>query len=179
MSLRDTQNQNKGFSMVEVMVVVAILAVIGGISFSLLNVVPQRHVSSCAESLITHVEKTRTDAMSYQDATLYIYQESDGIYVREDVTKNGSVETGERIKIGESGIKVSFKDSALEHSLGDGHYLQLLFDHSTGGFEDRYNFTDDSGLLDVGQACSGITVSVEDYEIDLKLSKQTGKISYD
>lgn len=165
--------QNKGFSVLEVVIVIAVIAILGSVSLFMLNSVPNRKVANCAENIMVQVEQTRTSAISFQNASIVILKKADGVYLKQNVTKNNTTQSTET-KIGDADIKVEYKipPSAAYTELTASNELEICFNRSTGSFENS-----ELNGADAGQACSGIRVSKGDYAIELKLSKITGKIT--
>ncbi len=61
--MRFTIKQQKGFSLVELVVVMAIIGIIAGFSFMGMNIIRQERVNSRTRQLLSDIQKTRADAM--------------------------------------------------------------------------------------------------------------------
>lgn len=121
------QNQ-KGFSLVELIVVIAIMAVLGTVGVLSFATVTGRQVTSCAKELESYIGQTRIQALSRKKAELKIFTRSDGVYV------NLSVE-GRDIKIGRSGLQVRYTtNTGASVELSETECLVLTFDRSSGAF---------------------------------------------
>lgn len=117
----------KGFSLVELIVVIAIMAVLSTVGVLSFAVVSGRYVSSCAEELISYIGDTRMEALSRASAELEIFVKNDGVYV------HPSVEARD-IKIGKAGIEVSYTAGGANVTLSETERLVLSFDRSSGAF---------------------------------------------
>lgn len=177
---------NRGFSLVELIVVIAILSVIAGVSVSMLGVVPKARVNSCAKKLVSQLEKTRTNSLSFKDASLYLYRDTDGIYADLVIDKGGTspVTLTERIGDKELTVKYTLADGTgggTTYELGNvsdgGAKLILSFNRSSGAF--KYpSIMDGTGLGPTEQTvyCNKITISYGSRVREIKLIPLTGKI---
>lgn len=169
------RTENKGYSLVEVVVTIAIMAVVVGGVVGLSGMIPRAQVNGCAEEMILQVEKTRTEAMSYRDAWIEIYKGTDGIYVDRVVDRNGNgtVDTGEMdtIYIGDPGIVIEYKAGSSYTTLTE--HLKLRFVRSTGGFKKPF-----VGSVESTEDCTGLKLSKGSFVREVELVPLTGKITY-
>lgn len=157
------RNNQKGFSMIELIVTIAIMAVVttgGVLSFSL---VTGRQVIGCTEEIVSYISQTKVQALSRADAQLEIFVKNDGVYV------NLSVE-GRDVKVGKSGLQVKYKtQNGAEMTLSETDRLKLTFDRSSGAFLALADGTVD------GSYCVEITVENGRHSRTIILVPQTGK----
>lgn len=133
------RQDNRGISLVEVMVVIAIMAVVGAVGIWSINAMTGKPAQQCAQKIVYSLERHRTSAMGKVDA-LYVLRESGGkVYVDEYLTNDaGGVDTttmspATTTEIGSTGVQVQYQlgaDPTL-HDLP----LSLSFDRSSGAFE--------------------------------------------
>lgn len=173
------RKHNMGYSLVELVVVIAIMVVLAGAGISMTGLIPRNQVRKCAKNIITLVEKTRTEAMSFQDARLTIYRMGDGVYADMYVKKQGAESLVSTTLLGDEGIRVEFDlDDGSHFALGSGseevEKLTLRFDRSSGSFQNSI-LEPDKGIV---ATCSAIRISKGSAESILKLVKLTGKIGY-
>ncbi len=137
---------NRGLSLVELIVVIAILAVLSGAFITLWGLVPKSKCYRCAESLKKAVEGGRTDAISFFSSTVILEERSNGIYAT-TVTQRGihaadgtgtMADTSIEKNVGKQGVKISYtydetlaEDSFIE--LGSSK-LGIQYKRSTGSF---------------------------------------------
>lgn len=74
------KNNNKGYSLVELIVTMAIMAVLTSMLFIGLGILPRNAAKSCAEGLKTVVGQTRIMTMGKSETILEIFQDADGVY---------------------------------------------------------------------------------------------------
>lgn len=153
------RSDNKGFSLVEMMVILAILAVLGtGIAYSL-GLVSGARNKECITQLNTAIGNTRISTMGRKDTYMLIYCGSDGVYVKQ-------VESGTESekKIGSESLSVTYQDSAgTDYPLPDSSSpLCLYFDRS-------------SGAVDVAASSDFVSITSGVYTVEL--IRETGKSS--
>lgn len=167
------RQDNRGVSLVEVMVVVAIMAVVGGVGVWGINAMSGKPAQQCAQKVVYSLERHRTSAMSKVDAKYRLVENGGKIYVEEYMTNDpGGLPSplpapATSTEIGASGVKVQYTlgaDPTL-HDLP----LELQFDRSTGAFKPQ------SG----GSYCTKIVVTRGGREHTVTLVPLTGKVYID
>lgn len=160
------KNRNKGFSLIEVIVVIALMAIVTGATMSIYSWIRTQRIEKLTENISDSINDLRT-ANRTKDGTysLYIVKASDGFEASMDVndvvckkTNLGSI--GKIEVIDTSGNKKSIEGSTKLH---------LRFDKSTGKLV----------LMNIGG--SGIDVNTEiyisykDLSRKISISSLTGK----
>lgn len=131
MIVGDWKKDNKGYSLVEMIVILAIMAALGGVVVYGLSLVSSKPVTQCARQMQILLEQNRTVAMGKENNTyVVIYKTSSGIMAQEFI--NGSL-SGEPTKIGESTVDVTCGGSSIGNSVDDG--VKVEFDRSTGALK--------------------------------------------
>lgn len=123
---------NKGLSLIELIIVVAIMAIIGAASFLSLRMATNKQVSSCADKIRTSLDQTRNLALGKSSAYLKIWKD-DTVKVRMMV--NGA-EYGDVVDVGVSGLTVTYdtnSSSGLSLPSSETSALIVEFDRSSGG----------------------------------------------
>ena len=132
MSVKEKKN-NGGFSLVELIVVIAISVVLIGAATISIRSVMGVEVKQCARNIESIINKTRVTTMGKDSAVLEIYKDaSDGAYYYK-TTINGTVSAPS--KIGKSRIDVyySMKDDYSDKTqLNSSGSIVLQFDRSSG-----------------------------------------------
>ena len=129
--------KNQGFSLIELIAVIAIMAValaVGGYS---INAISLSRAKNCATEINSGLERTRTqsytsDGGSAGIAKLEIYKKDNSVYLKKSFE-------GEEKKIGSGGITVTYmaKGDTSERTLGTDH-LTFSFNKSSGAFQTTY-----------------------------------------
>ena len=132
MSVTEKKN-NGGFSLVELIVVIAISVVLIGAATISIRSVMGVEVKQCARNIESIINKTRVTTMGKDSAVLEIYKDaSDGAYYYK-TTINGTVSAPS--KVGKSRIDVyySMKDDYSDKTqLNSSDKIMLQFDRSSG-----------------------------------------------
>jgi len=162
--------KNKGFSLIELIVVVAIMGIaltIGGYALSAISLA---NAKNCATEMNAALELTRsqsysTDSDTGNIASVSFYYDTDGIYVYK------SFENAPK-KIGSKHVEVKYtlKDDSTEYILGDKtEQLTFSFDRSSGAF--RKVIVGD----DTKSQCTSITVKSGGRTYTITCYPTTGK----
>lgn len=174
------RKENKGFSTIELIVVIAIMAVLVAAGATFTGLIPASRMKECVKETTSMIEKTRTNAMSYGGAELSIYRDEDGIVAKMTVSKtiNGADKpTTEEKTVGVSAIAVYYR-------LGDnGEWTELTaaeadkgliitFDRASGAF----GTTTVNGTVQT-EKCTGIRFTYGSRTSTLKLITLTGKVT--
>ena len=98
---------NRGFSLVELVIVMAIIVILSLAAFSGIRLLASRPVDECAKKIQIALEGNRNTTMGKFSASLLFYMDSDGsIMVREVFNAGTPEEQLETSKIGQSGVSV-------------------------------------------------------------------------
>lgn len=130
------KRDNRGLSLVEMIIVIAILAVVSGILVLGIGTAISKPAEECARKIQQSLEGARVYTMGKQRLSLKFYVDDGCVYVQETATSpDGSVKVKNPVKIGARGVKVTYR---LEGGAGDTDLaatpLTLSFDRATGGF---------------------------------------------
>ena len=157
--------KNRGFSLIELIVVVAIMAValtVGGYALSAISLA---NAKNCATEIKSSLEKTRTQACSTDKGTsmavLSLYRDADG---KVCISKNYE---GTEKEIGSKTVSVKYrvKGNATYLDLGTTP-LKFGFDRSSGGFK----------AVEGSSIVEGIQISSGGRTYTLTCYELTGKI---
>ena len=170
--------QNKGVSLLELIVVIGIIAVLTGVAVLSFNVIPKSRVRSCLRIIVSTIEGTRMDALSFCDAEVKIYCNSEGVYADSIVYKDAGTASIATEKIGGADMEVYFltnESGATEVLLEEGDGIIFSFDRSSGGFECLEGMLGGSSV--VGNVyCKEIKVVSGDITGEIELVPLTGKV---
>ena len=123
--------KNRGFSLIELIVVIAIMAVALAVGGYALNAISLANAKNCATEIKTSLEKTRSLACSTDgDETMSLYRSSSGKVV---IEKEGTTK-----EIGGKSVKVEYrvKDGDYQPIGSQANRLTFGFNRSTGGFNE-------------------------------------------
>ena len=178
------KRNQKGFSLVELIVVLAIMSVLTTVGLLSFSLVTGQSVRSCASDLESFISQTRIQAMSRADASLAIYVKNDGVYATLTASSNGTEFEIDTQKIGKSSITVKYTtDDGQTYTLqplsGDkptdaekedlNKTLVLGFDRSSGAFKQLLWWS--GGTVN----CTEIRLEGGSSPIKIILVPQTGK----
>ena len=132
--------KNKGFTLIEMVIVVAIFAILLGILVPSLNSLVGFRVTRAANSIGGALDRTRTEAMNRLVAEMKLTKTADGYYISYfmDRGKSGgksNLVEDQTEKIAPAKTQISYKDAngnVDEMTAGDS--LILTYDRATGGF---------------------------------------------
>lgn len=153
---------NKGLSLVELLIVITILAVISSGTFISINSIYGLNAKKCTNQIYSYLGKTKIEAMSKSSAVLEIYQGPDKNYYAKLSTET------EPIKIGKSTLEISYftNNNPSKHVISQTNPLKLTFDRSSGSLQPLEGSTD---------FCEKIVVGTGSKELAIDIIPETGK----
>lgn len=165
------RRDNRGISLVEILVVVAIMAVLGGVGIWGINAMTGKPAQQCAQKIVYSLERHRTTSMSKVEAKYKLVRDpiNDRVfyeeYIRNDL--NEDFVRSARVEIGDSKTKVQYllgsDPTRLELP------LELAFDRSSGSFKTQTG----------GGYCTKIIIMRGGREYEVTLVPLTGKVYTD
>lgn len=166
------KRDDRGLSLVEMVIVIAILAVVSGTVVLGISAAISKPAEECARKIQQSLQSARVYTMGKQTLSLKFYMEDGCVYVEETATMpDGSSKTKTPVKIGAKGVKVSYKlEEAADYSdLGDsGHALVLSYNRATGGFNKP---------VGMPKFCDKIRVEKGNKVMTVSLYSLTGKVT--
>lgn len=133
--------ENKGFTMVEVILVVAILAILSVGAATSIGYIHYGNTKKCAEAISSGLDETRIDTMSRADKPyLYLYRYNSVYYILKSTEKGRTVDNGQLrengTRIGNGRLAISCKVAGGGSQLLDNNnYIRIAFLKSTGAFD--------------------------------------------
>lgn len=136
------QRENKGFTLVEMIVTVSIFAILLGILVPSLNSILGFRVQRATNSIAAGLDKAKIEASSRLVGEMKLEKRSDGYYISY-ILDRGKVDGKENIKWNEDEEKIApsktlisyvVSGSGEEHSMSEGDSIILTYDRATGAF---------------------------------------------
>lgn len=140
---------NKGFSLVELIIVIALMAVLGSAMFFSYTLLIGQYARQCANNISAALDKEKNYALT-RSATIDCYMEltkdSKGIHVKYFIPSNAialgdSVDhwvevTGDTKKIGTKNVEVSFElEGGTTIDLAEGQSLKFVYNRTSGAMK--------------------------------------------
>lgn len=125
----------KGYSMIEVIICLAMLAILSVSAFSLSSHIKYANTKKCVKELNQTLEKARMTSMSKAgDWKLYLYRQADGFYY--ELTNLSTLDKSQGKKLGGTSIQVFYKKKGdpSESQLGATGVMKICFSKSTGAY---------------------------------------------
>ncbi len=157
---------NQGFSLVELVIVMALIVILGGFAFVGITVLTSRPVDECAKKLQVALEGNRNTTMGKFEASVEFYLDASGNIMMREVIDGTTTEK----QIGQSVVGVKYKVKAPATIIVKDLTttpLKLNFDRSSGSLKP---LADGSGTV------IAFVVSRGDREITVSIDTLTGRV---
>lgn len=178
------KQDNKGFSLMELLVAVAIMAVLGTLLVISMGIIPRTAARSCANGLKTAIGQTRIMTMGKKETVFVLKRDADGKYYTAEKIDNGSgnLVEGEPELCGKSNVLVSyhlestgvdpFTDLGNYKALEKGDSMTLSFDRGSGKLIQ-------GGAPGESTLCDAIKIEGGGKTCLIRIYTATGKITLD
>ncbi|MBO4908212.1 MAG: prepilin-type N-terminal cleavage/methylation domain-containing protein [Lachnospiraceae bacterium] len=155
------KENNKGLSLVEIIIVLAIMSALAGILLLTTSMATDKHVNSCALKIEASLEQTRSMALGKQGAALKLWQDGDGVWL--EMFVNGTDSYGGKVNVGRPGLTVTIIKNGSPTTL-DATGEVIHFSRSNG------SVTDVPGV-------TAISVTNGDRIYEVYIDTYTGKVT--
>lgn len=129
-------NDNRGYSLIELVIVLAIIAIIMSTVFYSIILIFSANAKSCANNIQRSIGECKVTTMGKADAYMELYRDDTGVYTQMHVTESdGTVTDEEPQKVGSNRVTVGYVQGGTETELTPGASIEICFDRSNGGFK--------------------------------------------
>ena len=161
------KKNDKGFTLVELIIIIAIMAVLSLSVITYIGMIGGAQAKKCANGLKNSLSQTKVCAMSRSSASMIVYADDTGVYVKTIQGSNEKVE-----KIGQAGTKVEYRtvrDSDVFTAVGttEGTGIKIEFDRASGACKKMAS----------GNYCHGFKVTAGQTVYIVNIEPLTGKVS--
>lgn len=174
------KNRNAGFSLIELIVVIAVMVIVAGIGAAWIGNISGYRARECAGKVASTLSGAKIKSLSKQQNTGDAYWElkkgSDGKYYVStyypEYSGGGYTLVEETAKVGKtSNLKVTYTDVDGDHEVDSSNPLQLCYDRSTGAL-----YEGSAGTVDKTKNISEIRVSNGARSFKIEIVAKTGKV---
>lgn len=127
--MKTGQNNNKGFSIVEMVIVIAILSIVSVAALTGAGIVRNAQNRRVAQSVYNALGKTKVNTMAKGDANTYmeLKRDADGYLL---VTCFDGAK--EEARVGGKNLEVDYENSGSTSSMSNGDTLKVVYERSSG-----------------------------------------------
>lgn len=165
------RKDNKGFSMVELMIVIALMAVVGGVLVYSFSMVTGQQARQCASNLSTALDKAKNYSLTKSassDAYVEIARETNGGYIATYYAPvspiNDSAVPGssdyvqlEQESLGKRAVEVTcYMEGGTSFQITETNHLRVYYDRVSGAFKEAVAV---SGASETTAFCSKIVIT--------------------
>ncbi len=164
--------ENKGFTLIEVLVVVAIMGLLAAASVNIYYYLKQADVKQASKVVNTMLEYTRTNTMSINASwEMRIEKDANGMYYA-TVYRNDKLwkknELGNRVKI------YTITNSSAEVEITSGSSPYIIFKSDTGGVKEYGTASGSDKVANSSDELNGYRIKSGDKTVNVEIVPLTG-----
>lgn len=182
------KNKNKGFTLVELIVVISIFTVLLGILEPSVSSIFGFRAQRAANSIASALDRTKTEAMNRLVGEMVLTKESDGFYISYNLHKGKyyGCEQTQAEKIAPANAKIGYTTDRSGYQDLSGQLI-ITFNRENGGFRQiqseivttdsvttALNDKNDVVFHDTGAYCTAIIVKGGSRTYTIEMEKDTG-----
>ena len=182
------KNKNKGFTLVELIVVISIFTVLLGILEPSVSSIFGFRAQRAANSIASALDRTKTEAMNRLVGEMVLTKESDGFYISYNLHKGKyyGCEQTQAEKIAPANAKIGYTTDRSGYQDLSGQLI-ITFNRENGGFRQiqseivttdsvttALNYKNDVVFHDTGAYCTAIIVKGGSRTYTIEMEKDTG-----
>ncbi len=126
--------RNQGYSLVELIVVIAIMAVLTGTVTISVSAVGGFKAKECTKNIQSYINKTRVSTMGKNSVVLHLYKGADDAFYAQTIT-NGTADAAQQIGKKTVTVKYTDGDDLTSMSELDTTGVYIEFDRSSGAMK--------------------------------------------
>lgn len=159
------KKNHKGFSLVEMIVILAIMAIVTAGAGAMIYNYKSWNVSKCMQEIDVGLAEAKVDCMSKVSGGLLLSRGSDGCYYMK-------ISSGEEEKISDEEVRIYYSDSDghSDIEITDTKTLFISYNRATGAFEPI-----DTNAAGTSVYCKEIKITRAGRTVVITLEKTTGK----
>lgn len=171
------KEDNRGMSLVEIIIVIALISVIAAVSGYGLSLISSKPVEECTKKVEMILNRNRTNSMGKADAWVEFYTNAEGLLMYQEHLKSkkeGEEQVSDPLVIGAKDVamKITYSGSSTSTTV-------ILDDTHHGPY--KVAFARDSGAVkkidEAGNKCVQIVVYKGSNTKTIKLEQLTGKVT--
>jgi prepilin-type N-terminal cleavage/methylation domain-containing protein len=138
------RKDNHGFTVIEVLVVIAIIVILTtGIALGL-NSVTSANVNKATKTVDAQMKKLRFTTLSKEENySLYIYKKGSFYYCEIAPTNTSYTNLKSGVKLGKKGMEVQYSEVGNDSfkTVNGSKYIEIAYNRSNGTFKNNENYT--------------------------------------
>lgn len=185
------EKDNRGMSLVELIIVIALMSVIAGVSGYGLSLISNKPVEECTRKVEMILNRNRTNSMGKSEAWVEFYINDDGLLTYQEHLIGGIDSATEQVSapvvIGAQGVNLAITYSGMEPIvLSTGKLYTVAFSRDSGAVKDHVDKEGTHSGCEYSSCEHGVCKKIEIFKgtysptgnnKTIELDKLTGKVT--